>query len=360
VTLDDLNDRELAKNDPKMFFQIHKPPVFIDEVQYAPELFPYIKIHIDTHRDPGSFWLTGSQIFKLMKGVRESLAGRVCLLSMSALTQSELYSPPAEPFTLDIERLTARSKLVKPIDAPALYERAFNGGMPALRSGMYTDRRAVYGSYIATYIGRDVREISGAIDSLRFMSFITAAAALTGQMINIKTIADAAEIGHAKAKEWLGILEALGIIFYLRPYSNNVFKRMVSTPKLYFHDTGLTAYLTKWSDSATLMNGAMSGAILENFAVAEIIKSYQNSGAEPNMYYYRDKDSREIDIVMEGDGKLYPIEIKKTAAPSQRLTRAFNVIDKSPMIRGISAILCAADKLSAFDRDNLIVPIWLI
>ena len=360
VTLDDLNDREMAKNDPKMFLQIYKPPVFIDEVQYAPELFPYIKIHIDKHHNAGDFWLTGSQIFRLMRGVQESLAGRVCLLNMQSLTQSEINGSPTQPFDLKFERLSKRAKKIKSVDVNELYERIFNGGMPALVSKKYTDRRAFYSSYLGTYIQRDVKDISGTVDSLIFLKFITAAAALTGQMLNIKTIADASEIDQLKAKEWLSILETLGIIYYLHPYSNNVLKRTVSRPKLYFYDSGLVAYLTKWSDSETLGSGAMSGAVLENFAISEIIKSYYNCGVEPYIYYYRDKDTKEIDIIMEGDGKLYPIEIKKTATPSPQLIRVFNVIDKSPFIKGTGAVLCVSDKLSAFNSGNLIVPIWLL
>ena len=360
VTLDDLTEREMAKNDPKMFFQIHKTPVFIDEVQYAPELFPYIKMHIDKTHNPGDFWLTGSQTFRLMKGVQESLAGRICLLNMSSMSQAEICGVPTKPFELSIDKLTERTKEVKSIDTPELYKRIFNGGMPALVSGQFTNRRSVYSSYISTYIDRDVKELSGTIDSLRFMNFITATAALAGQMVNYKTIADAADIDQLKTKNWINILETLGIIFYLHPYSNNVLKRTVTKPKLYFYDTGLVAYLTKWSSSETLMNGAMSGAILENFAVSEIIKSYHNFGLEPYVYYYRDKDTKEIDIILEGDGKLYPIEIKKTATPSSQLTRVFGVIDKSPLIRGTGAVLCTSDRLSAFNRDNLIVPIWLV
>jgi predicted AAA+ superfamily ATPase len=360
VTLDDLNEREMAKNDPKMFFQIHRPPIFIDEVQYAPELFPYIKMHVDKNHAPGDFWLTGSQVFKLMKGVQESLAGRICLLNMSFMSQAEIYGYKSQPFELDIDKLTGRAKEIKAVDTPEVYKRIFNGGAPSLASGRYTDRRAFYSSYIGTYIDRDVKEISGAIDSLKFMNFITAAAALTGQLLNVKTIADTAEIDQNKAKEWLMILETLGIIFYLHPYSNNVLKRTISKPKLYFYDTGLVAYLTRWSSSETLMNGAMCGAILENFAVSEIVKSYHNCGIEPYLYYYRDKDTKEIDILMENDGKLYPVEIKKTATPARQLTRVFKVIEKSPLIRGTGAVMCTSDKLSAFDANNLIVPVWLV
>ena len=360
VTLDDLSEREMAKTDPKMFFQIHKPPVFVDEVQYAPELFPYIKIHIDKTHNPGDFWLTGSQVFKLMRDVQESLAGRVCLLNLSSMSQAELCGIPTIPFELNIDKLSDRAKKIKAADTPELYDRIFSGGLPALVSGQFSDRRAVYSSYISTYIDRDVKELSGAIDSLKFMNFITAAAALAGQMVNYKTIADAADMDQLKVKDWLNILETLGIIFYLHPYSNNTLKRTVTKPKLYFYDTGLVSYLTKWSNPETLMNGAMSGAILENFVVSEIIKSYYNCGAEPYIYYYRDKDTKEIDLIMEGDGQLHPMEIKKTATPGSHLTRVFGVIDKSPLTRGTGAVLCTSDKLSAFNSNDLIVPVWLI
>jgi len=360
ITLDDLHDRDMARNDPKLFLQLHKPPVFIDEVQYAPELFTYIKIFVDEHQNPGDFWLTGSQVYRLMRGVQESLAGRVCLLNMSSLSQAEVCGAPTRPFVVDLDKLMTREKVVRSINMPELFQRIWIGGMPALISGQFTDRRAVYSSYISTYIDRDIKEISGTVDSLKFMNFITATAALTSQMVNYKTIAQASDIGEVKAKEWLSVLETMGIIFYLRPYSNNVLKRTVSTPKLYFHDTGLVSYLTKWSDRDTLMSGAMSGAIFENFVVSEIIKSYHNCGMEPFVYYYRDKDTKEIDIIMESDGKLYPMEIKKTAMPASQLTRVFNVIEKSPLIRGTGAVLCTSDKLSAFDRENLIVPVWLV
>lgn len=360
ITLDDLTERELAKNDPKMFFQIHKPPVFIDEVQYAPELFPYIKIHVDQNHNPGDFWLTGSQVFKLMDGVQESLAGRICLLHMSPMSQAEINGKASQPFEVNLDKLAERAKNTTVLDVTSLYARIFKGGMPALISGQYTQQQAVYSSYIPTYIDRDVKEISGTVDSLKFMNFITATAALTSQMLNYKTIADAADLSVPTVKSWLGILERLGIIFYLHPYSNNLLKRMVTKPKLYFYDCGLVSYLTKWSDPQTLMNGAMSGAILENFVVSEIVKSYQNSGLEPHIYYYRDKDSKEIDVVLESNGTLSPLEIKKTSMPEKRLTNVFKVLEKSGMKIGTGGILCMSDKLTAFDKNNLIIPIWAI
>lgn len=360
VTLDDITEREMAKNDPKLFLQLHKPPVFIDEVQYAPELFPYIKIYVDEHQQAGDFWLTGSQIFKLMDGVQESLAGRVCLLHMSPLSQAEACGCTSEPFTVDFERLLMRSKAVAPASIQEVFDRIWRGGMPAIVSGVKKEQAAVYSSYISTYIDRDVKEIADRVDSFKFLNFVTVVAALTSQMVNYKTIADAVEISVPTVKNWLNILERLGIIFYLHPYSNNLLKRMVTKPKLYFYDSGLVAYLTKWTDSETLMNGAMSGAILENFVVSEIVKSYQNAGLEPFIYYYRDKDNKEIDIVLERNGTLYPLEVKKTMMPDKRWTNVFGVLDKTSLKRGTGGILCLSDKFTAFDRDNLIIPVWEI
>ncbi len=360
VSLDDLTMREMAKNDPKLFLQLHKPPVLIDEVQYAPELFTYIKIHIDEHHNPGDFLLTGSQIFRLMHGVQESLAGRVAVLHMSPLSQRELISAQPRPFSTCFEALLEDSKNISPLTTPEIFERIWNGCMPGLAGGAYTDRNIFYSSYLSTYIERDVRELSGTIDALKFSRFITAVAARAAQMVNYQAIADDAEVDKATAKKWLEILETLGIIFLLHPFSNNVLKRTIKSPKLYFYDTGFVCYLTRWSSPEVAESGAMSGALLENFAVSEIMKSYQNVGETPYMHYYRDRDAREIDVILEGDGKLCPLEIKKTTTPDKRITRAFKLIDKSPLELGTSAVLCMTDKLSAFDSKNLIVPIWLI
>lgn len=360
VSLDDLNDRALAKSDPAMFFQIHQPPILIDEIQYAPELFTYIKIHVDKYQHTGDFWMTGSQLFKLMSGVQESLAGRVALLHLSPLSQQEVYSSQSGAFTLNIDALAVRQQAIEPASAPEVFNRLFLGGMPALVSKKYKERNIFYSSYINTYLERDVKDLSGSIDSLKFLNFITAVAARASQMVNYKGIADDCDIDQTTAKSWLRILETLGIIFYLHPYSNNVLKRTVKTPKLYFYDTGLVCYLTKWSSAETAMNGAMNGALLENYTVSEIEKSYRNVGKEPYLYYYRDKDAKEIDLIMEGDGRLHPIEIKKTATPEKKMISNFSVIEKSPLQRGIGAVLCLSEKLGAFDKENLIVPIGLI
>ncbi|MBQ6266764.1 MAG: ATP-binding protein [Clostridia bacterium] len=360
VTLDDLSVREMAKNDPAMFLQLHKPPVLIDEVQYAPELFTYIKIHIDKKHTPGDFWMTGSQIFRLMRGVQESLAGRVALLHMSPLSQREIDGRPAVPFSTNFDMLVAESKKIKPITAPEVYKRLWKGSMPGIVSGLFPDREIYYSSYISTYIERDVRELSGNIDALKFNRFITAMAARSAQMLNFSAVAEDADIDIQTAKAWTNILETLGIIFLLHPYSNNVLKRTIKTPKVYFYDTGLVCYLTKWSSPEIAENGAMNGALLENYTVSEIVKSYQSVGMEPYLYYYRDRDAKEIDVIIEGDGTLCPIEIKKTALPDKRIVKAFGVIDKAPLKIGTGAVLCMAEQLGAFDKNNLIVPIWMI
>ena len=360
VTLDDLNERAIAKSDPELFLQLHKPPVLIDEVQYAPELFTYIKIHVDKNHNPGDFWLTGSQVFKLMQGVQESLAGRVAVLSMTSLSQAEISGGQIEPFMVELDELNKRIAEREPADVKEIFERIYRGSMPAVVSGLNTNSHIFYSSYLSTYIERDVRELSDAIDSLKFLNFMTAVAARCGQMLNVAEIARDADINQKQAKAWLGILETLGIIFYLHPYSNNLLKRLVKTPKLYFYETGLVCYLTKWSSAETLQSGAMNGAILENYVVSEIRKTYLNCGKEPYMYYYRDKDNKEIDIIMEHDGVLNPVEIKKTSNPGTELIKVFGILDKASVPRSKGAVLCMKPNLSAIDKDNYIIPIWMI
>lgn len=360
VTLDDLNERSMAKTDPELFLQLHKPPVLIDEVQYAPELFTYIKVHVDKSHDPGAFWLTGSQVFKLMRGVQESLAGRVAVLSLTSLSQAEIYGAATEPFTVDLEALAVRSEAGKEADTEEIFARIYRGSMPAIVSGAKSNSQIFYGSYLSTYMERDVRELSEAIDSLKFHRFMTAVAARCGQMLNVADMARDADINQQQAKSWLGILETLGIIFYLHPYSNNMLKRLVKTPKLYFYDTGLVCYLTRWSSPQTLECGAMNGAVLENYVVAEIRKTYLSCGMEPYLYYYRDKDAKEIDMVLEHDGVLNPIEIKKTSNPGKELIKVFGLLDRASVPRSKGAVICMKPGLGAIDRDNYIVPVWMI
>lgn len=361
VTLDDMEERALAKRDPAMFLQLHDTPIFIDEVQYAPELFSAIKMAIDNGAAPGSFWLTGSQAFRMMELAQESLAGRVAVLHMPSLSQHEVYgSGECTPFTVDLPALKARKQTHVPTDIAAIYERIWNGSMPGLVSGKYTDRDVFYSSYVQTYIDRDVTEQIQLTDKLLFRDFIRAAACRSGQMLNVHDIASDVGVSNDTAKRWLQVLEKSDIIFFLRPYSNNLLKRTVQTPKMYFFDTGLVAYLTRYSSPEILANGAINGAILENYVVAEIRKTYMSCGKECLMWYYRDKDSNEIDLVIESDGELHPLEVKRSVNPGTELIRAFAILDKGSVPRGVGAILCMRPELSAIDARHLIVPIWMI
>lgn len=360
VSLDDLSLRDMAQNDPAMFLQIYKPPILIDEVQYAPNLFTYIKIYVDSHQNAGDFWLTGSQIYRLMRGVSESLAGRVAIFHISPLSQREINGANNLPLTLDVDTLAIEMTKLRPCTANEIFQRIWKGSMPAIASGKVTDRNIFYSSYLSTYLERDVRYLSDAINALKFNRFITAVAARTAQMINYNAIAEDADIDVQTAKNWMNILETLGIVFLLHPYSNNVLKRTVKTPKLYFYDTGLVCYLTRWSAPENAEVGAMNGALFENFVISEIIKGYQNAGIEPYLYYYRDRDAKEIDVILEKDGALFPIEIKKTAMPDSRMLNSFGVLDKATLNVGRGAIVCMAEHLSALGNGDLVIPAWLI
>lgn len=361
VTLDDLEERGLAKRDPAMFLQMHTTPVMIDEVQYAPELFSYIKMEIDKGAVPGTYWLTGSQAFELMELAQESLAGRAAILHISGLSQHEIYgSGDCMPFTLELAALKAREKTGVPADISEIYERIWKGSMPGLVSGKFSDRDVFYSSYLQTYINRDVKEQILLSDSLLFRDFVRAAACRAGQMLNVHDIAQDVGVSDDTAKRWLQVLEKSDVIFYLRPYSNNLLKRTVKTPKMYFFDTGLVAYLTRYSSAEILANGAINGAILENFVVAELLKSYSNNARECLLWYYRDKSSNEIDIVIESNGKLHPLEIKRSVNPGSELIGTFGLLDKASVPRGTGAVLCMRPTLTAINSENYIVPIWMI
>ncbi len=361
VTLDDLEERALAKKDPAMFLQIHEPPVMIDEVQYAPELFSYIKIAIDKGAAPGSFWLTGSQAFKLMDLAQESLAGRVAILRLPPLSQHEAYGKDdSRPFSVDLNELKKRKKTHAPATLDEIYERIWMGGMPGLISGKFSDRDVYYSSYIQTYIERDVSDLIQGVDKLLFQDFIRSAASRIGEVLNVHAIAGDVGINDDTAKRWLQVLEKSEIITLLRPYSNNLLHRTIKTPKLYFFDTGLVAYLTKYSSPEILANGALAGHILENYVVMEIIKSYKNAAKDCLFWYYRDKDNKEVDMILESDGMLHPIEVKRSVNPGTELVGAFSVLDKATTPRGSGAIICMKPELSAVDSNNLIVPVWYI
>ena len=358
VSLDDILLRDLAQNDPETFIKTYSPPVFIDEVQYAPGLFTYIKIQVDNRQQAGDYWLSGSQIFKLMRGVGESLAGRVGLLDLFPLSQNEIYNhKQCSPLSTDFDDIQERVSNIPDATPPEVYSRIYNGGMPELAGGGISDKDRFYQSYIRTYLERDVRDLSGDINVLKFHRFITSVAARCSQLVNYKSISDDAEIDQVTAKNWLNILETLGLIFYLHPYSNNTLKRTIKSPKIYFYDSGLVTYLTRWNSVEALMNGAQSGAILENYVISEIKKGYCNSGLEPHINYYRDKDGKEIDVLWEANGTLYPLEIKKTSSPDLRIVNTFHVLEKSNKILGNGGVICLRNDYIPLDRNNSVIPI---
>lgn len=362
VSLDNKEHRHLAKTDPELFLSLNPAPVIIDEVQYAPELFPYIKMEIDNGATPGSYLMTGSQMYQLMQLASESLAGRVAILRMSGLSQHEIYgNGDISPFAVDLHSLQKRMAGAKPCTVLGQFERIWNGSLPAHISGKHENRDIFYSSYIDSYIDRDIRDMVALKDEFLFRDFVRAAACRAGEMLNIHAIARDVGVSDETAKIWLSYLEKSGIIFYLRPFSNNLLRRTIrKAPKLYFFDTGLVAYLTKYSSPEILMNGAINGSIFENYVVSEIIKSYTNNGQEYFAHYYRDIDSKEVDLVLESDGELHPIEIRKTASPPSDIPRTFKVLDGASIPRGVGAVVCTKQEFAAIDRDTLIVPAWMI
>ena len=359
VSLDDLEARRLAKSDPEMFFSIHKLPIYIDEIQYAPELFSRIKIEVDSGAKPGSFWMSGSQSFRLMELAGESLAGRVAIFHMKSLSQREIFGGNSrKPFELNLTSLQEKLEGKTPIDASAQYERIWNGSMPGHMSGKYPNRNVFYGSFVESYITRDVKDVISGVDDLQFSDFLRAAACRAGQVLNIHALASDVGVSDETAKRWLGVLEKSEVVFYLRPFSNNLLKRTIKTPKMYFFDTGLVAFLTKYSTPEILISGAINGAILENYVVAEIMKSYHNNALEAVCHYYRDKDSQEIDIILECGQTLHPIEVKKTASPSMEMTKQFRLLDKAHLNRGMGAVVCTKKMFSAINQNTVIVPVW--
>lgn len=363
VTLDDLEQRNLAKTDPALFLQTHKTPLIIDEVQYAPELFSYIKIHVDKNKKNGDFWLTGSQKFHLMKGITESLAGRVAIVDMLGLSSKEIENKADKsiPFMNSDNWLEeARKNVGKPMQLNDVYGRIWLGSYPKLIGDRKVSRELFYKSYLQTYIERDVKDILNIGNELAFYNFIRATAARTGQLLNYAELARDVDVDTKTAKSWLSVLEASGLIKLLEPYYNNITKRIIKTPKLYFLDTGLCSFLTGWSDAKTLEAGAMNGAILETYVFAEILKSYWHNGLYPNIYFYRDADQREIDFLIERDGTLFPIEVKKTATPSLTATKSFFVLEKLKKKVGIGTVICLREKDIPLSKEVMAVPIWYI
>lgn len=363
VTLDDPMQLHVAVEEPATFFKDNKPPVFVDEIQYAPNLFPYIKMQADSLRTKGLFYLSGSQQFKLMKNVGESLAGRLGILNLLGLSLREYQGIKFHAAFLPVETyFDNRRDALKALSYDELWYIIHRGSMPDLLLHEEFDWQLFYASYVKTYIERDVRELTQVGDEVKFIKFMIAAASVTGQLLNITSLARDVGISVSTAERWLSILVTSNIVYLLKPYANNVLKRAVKTPKLYFLDTGLAAYLTKWTTADVLKNGAMAGAFFETFVVAEIIKSYYNQGiAEPPLYFYRDKEQREIDLLIENNGILHPLEMKKHADPKIADIKAFSVLDEIPgMKRGSGGVICTYDRLVTLKGNDKVIPISYI
>jgi predicted AAA+ superfamily ATPase len=359
VTLDNPMARDIAVNDPELFVQRYAPPVIIDEIQYAPQLLPYIKMYVDEHKNKGDFWLTGSQMFHLMKNVSESLAGRVGVINMLGLSNSEIKGYKGTPYRTDLETLYDKLNIAPKQDLKEVYNRIFKGSMPALYE-TEQDLEIYYSSYVNTYLQRDIKDLTQVGDELAFMRFMVCCAARTSQMVNYADIAKDVGISPPTAKQWLSVLVSSGIVTLVEPYFNNALKRIIKSPNMYFLDTGLCAYLTRWTSSETLEISAMSGVFFETYVVGEIIKSYYNAGKRPPIFYYRDTDNKEIDLIIEQDNILYPIEIKKSGSPKKDAVKHFALLEKTGKQVGTGNVICLCSDIMPIDKKNYFVPVWLL
>ena len=355
VSLDDLSERELAINEPKLFLETHKAPLIIDEIQYAPNLLSYIKLIVDKSDKKGQYWLTGSQQFHLMKNVSESLAGRVGILDLMGLSLAELSKTPNnKPFFPELEYIEERRKNHKNYSTSDIFKFIYNGSFPALNNqDEFQDRNAFYSAYIRTYIERDIRDLSSISNEMKFLNFIRVVAARTGQVLKYSELANAVDISEPTAKTWLSILVSSNLVYLLEPYYRNITKRMTKMPKIYFLDTGLCSYLTGWSSPEVIEKGAMNGAFFETFVVSEILKSYRHNGERPLIYWYRDTQQKEIDMLIERDGKLHPIEIKLTSNPNKSMLKHFNVLDS----QGYGGLICMRESDIPLTEDVSAIPI---
>ena len=357
VTLDSVRDRELAQKDPVLFLQTYRPPVLIDEVQKAPELFEAIKVICDATNEKGLFWLTGSQSKKLLKQAGDSLAGRVCILKMYSLSvREQLGLQPKEPLNFSYTALMQRQRYFPANNIHDTFERIWRGGMPDVQMLDEEQLQEYFSSYIETYLMRDAVEDNGITNTVGFRKFLRACAAFNGQLLNYTDLAASAEINLQTAKEWVRILQNMGIIYLLEPYANNELKRMIKTPKLYFCDTGLCAYLSMWTTKDTLMNGAVSGHYYENHILMELVRNYAYGKEKANLTFYRDTHQKEVDIFLEESGMIHPFEIKKAAHPDRKEVKKFELIEKSNLKRGPGGIICMCDSPFPIDELNTYIP----
>ena len=360
VTMDDAVLLANTVENSNTFLKDNPPPLFIDEVQKAPDLFPYIKMSLDESRLKGQFFLSGSQQFQMMKNVTESLSGRIGIITLLGLSVRERTGAAFyRPFLPTAEYLQARSESLTAIPYSDIWQMIWRGSMPELEVNPDFDWNSYYGSYVTTYIERDVRGLAQVGDEIKFTRFMTVLAARNGQLLNLQSIATELGVTQPTIDRWLSILVASHIVYLLQPYSRNLTNRAVKTPKLYFLDTGLAAYLSRWSSAEVLRSGAMSGEYFEAFVISEIIKSYYNAGIQnPPLFFYRDKDKKEIDLIIEQDGVLYPVEIKQHADPSTKDLKNFDVLEKAGTNNiGEGAVICTYDRIMTLRENVRVIPV---
>lgn len=366
ITFDDPMEEASAKNDPKTFIELHSSPYMFDEVQYVSDLFRYLKIEIDKNRHSGMFFLTGSQQFSLMEKATESLSGRIGIIQLYPLSAREIRGDnfsgnfiPTKDFILERNKALCKTKY----SVQDTWNRIFLGGYPEVIKGKVSPKD-FYSNYLKTYIERDIRKLTQVADETLFLQFITVAAARTSQLVNYQDMAKECGISEVTAKKWLSLLVTSGLVYLLKPYAVNVEKRVVKTPKLYFMDTGLAAFLTRWTNPEVMQNGAMAGAFFETYVVNEIIKSFANNGEEPPIYFYRDKDKIEIDLLIEQNNTLYPVEIKKTASPNADDAKNLYITGRLKNVQiGQNVILCNTDKVLTIQKGEvsaLAIPVEFI
>lgn len=361
VTMDDSQLRDFARTEPKLFLQTYQPPILIDEVQKAPELFEEIKIICDNSDARGLFWLTGSQSKKLVKKAGDSLAGRLCILKLYSLsTREKLGVAPADELEFSLKALIARQKLFPANNILTTFENIWRGGLPDVQQKDEEQLGEYFNSYIETYLMRDAVDDYGIGDTEGFRKFLRACAAFAGQLVNYNDLGVSAGVSGATAKAWVKLLQSMGIVFLLEPYASNELKRLTKTPKLYFCDTGFCAYLSSWTSRNVLMNGAASGHYYENYVIAELLRHYACGKSKVNLNFYRDSKMKEIDLIVEESGVLHPLEIKKTASPDKSMIKAFSVLKGAGREIESGAVICMTDRVLPLDENNLMMPSGII
>lgn len=361
VSLDDLNIRALAKSDPKLFFQTYKTPILIDEAQFAPNLFTYIKIMADKNKQAGEFWLTGSQSYEITKNISESLAGRIGIMNMYSFTQQEILKSNRQiPTNFSFDNLQKLNGKYDNLEINDVFENIFSGGMPKIIGEDELTRSSYFYSYINSYLMRDAMELGKISDSVKFHKFLIACASQVANVVNYANLANASDISQPTAKEWLETLQGMGIVYLIQPYFNNSLKRLTKSPKLYFYDTGLCSYLAKIPSKDSLQVSNFAGAYFENYVINQFVIKYGLIAHAPNIYYYRDTDQNEVDVLLEDFDGITPLEIKLSASPNNRDIGKFKILDKigKPIKNG--GIICLIDNLLPVTDKHCFIPVGVL